>query len=829
MKSTTISTLTPPRRTILSLAATIACAALLSALVAAPPAFADESATSASPAVGAYLQVGSYNEVPVTYRVIDSSDVDGDGTPELMLFADKIIKLAPFDAAGDDPGGRGGTARKGNGSNYWPESSLREWLSSDEQSVSWTASSPRSFRVWNGLNPYAGERGFMADGNMTSGERDLVVPVTHTSLISSADESVKTGGDGDHTFVDSSLSAAVTNAATARFATTTDSVFLPSITELKTKVRDRWGAYVLGTATSEALAASNSPHGPADASTAWQYWTRDAFSGNPYSARFLSATGTLPDNGNASAGTRGVRPAMYIRSDIETVGAGTAADPYRIEGLDDTPLPVETPTDQHGNDEGIFAVVRNADLTSDAAERAIASPAVDGITYYTGVSVLMPTQGTYNWDYLDEAIALARKYDKPLKLGMLGGRWVPTWFYDVGVEKFEWALSTDLVDPGLYDAVAPVPWDTIYLDLMEQLVGAAAARYADDPTLMSVQVTGPALSSGLETNLVLNDTDVARIGFEPATYIAAWHRMIDVYAAAFPDDDVALALNNYITQARNNEIPRELRDYAASVLGERFRAEIAYVTYESWFERGNEGIEIWAESGDRIRMEGQLIDLYSAKKSDPEFAYRAIRNAASMGARLVEVFTQDLITEPYATRIAQARTEFLVDRHAALVLDAAALTLDVDATAAIGAALIDRNGFTVSGPVVSWTSSRPEIAAVDASGAVTAVATGITTITATEADGTSATVEVEVVRHASLMSLPPVYVLEAGSAREPSVYLFGRGVIRGVGDDSSYRSSDEQVATIDEEGRIVASSPGVATIDVTYRNLTTRILAIVMN
>lgn len=60
-------------------------------------------------------------------------------------------------------------------------------------------------------------------------------------------------------------------------------------------------------------------------------------------------------------------------------------------------------------------------------------------------------------------------------------------------------------------------------------------------------------------------------------------------------------------------------------------------------------------------------------------------------------------------------------------------------------------------------------------------------------------------------------------------YLFGRGVIRGVGDDSSYRSSDEQVATIDAAGRIVASGPGVATIDVTYRNLTTRILAIVRN
>lgn len=151
------------------------------------------------------------------------------------------------------------------------------------------------------------------------------------------------------------------------------------------------------------------------------------------------------------------------------------------------------------------------------------------------------------------------------------------------------------------------------------------------------------------------------------------------------------------------------------------------------------------------------------------------------------------------------------------------------ATAAVGATLVDRNGFTVSGPALSWTSSRPEIAAVDASGAVTAVATGITTITATEADGTSATVEVEVVRHATLMSLPPVYLLEAGSAREPSVYLFGRGVIRSVGDDSSYRSSDEQVATIDAAGRIVASGPGVATIDVTYRNLTTRILAIVRN
>ncbi|NOU91261.1 hypothetical protein GC102_36885 [Paenibacillus sp. LMG 31460] len=776
--------------------------------------------------IGKYVSFGSYLNEPVKYRVIHAEDVNGDGNKELLLFADRIISLKPFDASGDDPGGRGGTSRKGNGSNLWSESNMRDWLNSHQQQVQWNALSPRTFRVWNGYNAYAGEQGFLSQGNMKAAERSVIVPVTHRHMLAAVDDSLKSGGAGDHQFLDASVSTALANYDSARYGLTTDSVFLLSLKELKEYVVDRFPEKLTGYATDQALEQSNSIYDPANSGIAAPYWTRDAVSQNSNAVRYVAADLKVPLNGNAITGTRGVRPAMYLKSGLQFTGDGTEQSPFAVSGLPEVPEepgagtnPSE-PFPAHHGEQGIHVIVRNNDLTSSTAEQAIASGHVDGITYYSGLSVLEPTEGVYNWDYIDEMIYLSRKYGKPLKIAILPGRWVPEWVYTKGAVKFNWNLVTDLVDPGSYDASAPVPWDPVYLSIMENMIKALSARYADEAAIGAVQVTGPSLSNGLETNLVLNDYDVTRIGYTSDKLIGAWKRMIDAYDQAFPNKSISLLLNNYITQQRNNEIPRELRDYAFDKLGPRLNSQIAYITYEDWFERGNEGIEIWAEASDRMKLQGQLIDVYSVKKANPEYLYEAIRKAASMGSDMIEVFAQDLVTPVYAAKAAEAR-ELLVNKQpSGVVIVPSSETLTVGESAQWSAKLIDQNGYPISAAPLQWNSGDEAVATVNVKGGIMAISEGSTVIRAVYAGKLEASAELRVYAQPRLRFNKTRYSLTEGDRLQTVVELVYKGTNIDVTAGADILIANPRVAVTTTNGMISAYSEGTTVISATYKSWT---------
>jgi len=142
--------------------------------------------------------------------------------------------------------------------------------------------------------------------------------------------------------------------------------------------------------------------------------------------------------------------------------------------------------------------------------------------------------------------------------------------------------------------------------------------------------------------------------------------------------------------------------------------------------------------------------------------------------------------------------------------------LTVGESASLTAEALDARGGVLSGRSVTWTTSRPNVASISASGVVTALAPGSAVITAT-AEGRSgvAAVTVSPAPVASVVVNPSSASLVVGQTiafeAEPRSAsgqpLSGRVV--------SWASSASQVATVSSSGLVIAVAPGTATITAT--------------
>ena len=114
-------------------------------------------------------------------------------------------------------------------------------------------------------------------------------------------------------------------------------------------------------------------------------------------------------------------------------------------------------------------------------------------------------------------------------------------------------------------------------------------------------------------------------------------------------------------------------------------------------------------------------------------------------------------------------------------------------------------------PAIHWESSDPAIATVDGSGTITAVTYGVTTVTATLSNESSARCEVTV--------SPPI----TGLALEKALYKIKPGAVRQLtaltepmdsGEVLIWESADPAVVTVDESGTVTAVNYGTATVTV---------------
>lgn len=118
---------------------------------------------------------------------------------------------------------------------------------------------------------------------------------------------------------------------------------------------------------------------------------------------------------------------------------------------------------------------------------------------------------------------------------------------------------------------------------------------------------------------------------------------------------------------------------------------------------------------------------------------------------------------------------------------------------------------TASNKGITWTSSDESVATVDENGVVTAVANGTATITATTADGSfTATCEVTVTTDVEGISISKTSTtIEAGKTETLTV-TFNPATASNKG--VTWTSSDESIATVDQNGVVTAKAKGTVTI-----------------
>ena len=143
-------------------------------------------------------------------------------------------------------------------------------------------------------------------------------------------------------------------------------------------------------------------------------------------------------------------------------------------------------------------------------------------------------------------------------------------------------------------------------------------------------------------------------------------------------------------------------------------------------------------------------------------------------------------------------------------------TVAVGGTSTYTATLSDASGNVLTGRAVTWSSSDANVATVSASGIATGVATGTATITATS-EGKTATASIVVATRTVVISPDSVDLSPFSSTTLTVIVTDPGGVV--LNPNVTWSTSNGLVAGVNQNGRVSAFLPGVATITARVGNV----------
>lgn len=230
---------------------------------------------------GDFVTFGTYLQEPILWRVVQTDDQG-----RAMLLSEYVLCMKSYDAAGKNEKVHCGSDYEKCGSPAWETSTLRQWLNSREEKITWKYCPPSSENVSNSSNAYDNEAGFLSEKNFTISQYNLI---------------------------DSSGA---------------DRVFLPTEKELlKLLPKDKLSKKC----TKSSLLNDNSSFSSALGGNVW-YWTPVKANSNRVSLVVKTSASDAFYKALPFDSSIGVCPALYLSSsDVLASGDGRIENPYHIK------------------------------------------------------------------------------------------------------------------------------------------------------------------------------------------------------------------------------------------------------------------------------------------------------------------------------------------------------------------------------------------------------------------------------------------------------------------------------------------------------------------
>ena len=187
-----------------------------------------------------------------------------------------------------------------------------------------------------------------------------------------------------------------------------------------------------------------------------------------------------------------------------------------------------------------------------ASETALKNPDVMGISIRQGWMDLEPTEGNFDWSFLDSEVAKAAAAGKKvmLRIGTQSGKpaWVTTAIENAGGVFFSF-------DDNGVPTTIPVFWDPTFLAKKKAMITAVGAHFTNNPTVKIVAASF-ANSSSEDWSVPHTAEDIVNwlaVGYTTDKLIDAGRQIIDTTMAAFPNQYVTLAIggNGHVGQTGN--------------------------------------------------------------------------------------------------------------------------------------------------------------------------------------------------------------------------------------------------------------------------------------
>jgi hypothetical protein len=175
-------------------------------------------------------------------------------------------------------------------------------------------------------------------------------------------------------------------------------------------------------------------------------------------------------------------------------------------------------------------------------EVVLANPSVDGIGIRQDWKDLEPTEGVFNWKFLDSEVARAAAAGKQILLRINTQAAKPAWVTDA-VTNAGGSFFTFNNDDGVQITI-PVFWDPTYLAKKKAMIAALGAHFTTN-TAIKIVWTSFANANSEDWSVPHTPPDVANwlaVGYTSDKLLDAGQQIIDATMTAFPQQYVTLAV-----------------------------------------------------------------------------------------------------------------------------------------------------------------------------------------------------------------------------------------------------------------------------------------------